>query len=89
MRVRSWLKDHPFGATRPQASFSLDRIVQSDTNGELHESGNVRRLPGCYQSADFRYLILIECDGDLLGRHTNYHTNLAHVVSVDGVSQEV
>ncbi len=49
-------------------------IVQSDIHGVLHERGNVWRLPGCYQSANFLNLLVVKRDGNLPGRHTNYHT---------------
>jgi len=51
--------------------------VQGHTYSVLHESGNVGRLPCRYQGANFLDLIAVEGDGDLLSRHTNYHTTTA------------
>jgi len=60
------------------------RIVQSNAHGVLHESGDVCCLSRRYQSANFLNLIVVKGDGDLLGRHTKYHTIEVMAVMLPG-----
>jgi hypothetical protein len=61
------------------------RIVQGNPDGVLYERGNIGCLPGCHQTANLLNLIVVESDGDLSGRHTNYHTIDARCVKLSAV----
>jgi hypothetical protein len=50
------------------------RIGKSHTNGVFYECRNISRLSGRHKGADFVDLLVLKRDGDLGGRHTEYHS---------------